>query len=66
MITGCDSDSVDGVIWVDACTTGRSGAWLPIASLCGLQCDLEGLCQFWEFIIQHQQVQNLTERKKVH
>lgn len=34
VVTGCDSDGVNRVICVDACSAGGGGARLPITRLC--------------------------------
>lgn len=62
MVTSCDSDGVNRAIGVNACSTCGGRAWLPITGLCRHQHNLKGLCKLWEVIIQHQQVQYLTER----
>lgn len=63
VVTSCDSDWVNRVIWVNACTAGGGRAWLSVTRLCWNQCDLEGFCQLWEVVIQDQQVQYLTGKK---
>lgn len=34
VVTSFDSDRVNRVIWVDACTAGGGGAYLPVTRLC--------------------------------
>lgn len=63
VVTCCDSNRGNRAVWVDACTTGGGGARLPVTRLRRHQSHLKGFSQFWEVVIQDQQVQYLRSKK---